>query len=399
MPTVIELIQKRNQLITQAREIVDLAEKAGRVKLEPEEEQRWDKLFAEAQEIQKALARDEKLRAIEAAVAKPPGERDQADAGQKEMRAAWCKVLRGEEGGEREYRALQQDVATQAGYLVAPQDFQAQLIADLDNEVFLRGLAQKFTLTKAVSMGFPKRTARASTYAPGTEIGAPTADSTLAFGKREFIPRPVTGEILVSKTLLRNAALSVDEIVRKELAYNRAIYEEQDLMTGSGAAGHVLGLFTASADGISTARDVSTGNTTTSMTFDGLYEAKFKIKNRSRRKLGWVFHSDGVKQLAKLKDGESRNIWQPSVVANVPDTLLGYPVYESEYAPNTFTTGLYVGILGDFYSGLWIVDSLSMELQVLYELYARTNQVDFIDRFEWDAMPVLEEAFARVTLA
>ena len=70
----------------------------------------------------------------------------------------------------------------------------------------------------------------------------------------------------------------------------------------------------------------------------------------------------------------------------------------SEYAPNTFTTGLYVGIIGDF-SRYWIVDSLQLQFQRLVELYAATNQVGCIGRAETDAVPVLAEAFARVKLA
>ena len=77
---------------------------------------------------------------------------------------------------------------------------------------------------------------------------------------------------------------------------------------------------------------------------------------------------------------------------------MGFPFLMSEYAPSTFTTGLYVGILGDF-SLYWIVDALSMEVQRLEELYAATNQIGFIGRLETDGAPVLEEAFTRVKLA
>jgi HK97 family phage major capsid protein len=70
----------------------------------------------------------------------------------------------------------------------------------------------------------------------------------------------------------------------------------------------------------------------------------------------------------------------------------------SEYMSNTFTTGLYVGILGDF-SNYWIADAQSLEFQVLSELYAETNQVGLIGRMDSDGMPVLEEAFVRVKLA
>jgi HK97 family phage major capsid protein len=109
-------------------------------------------------------------------------------------------------------------------------------------------------------------------------------------------------------------------------------------------------------------------------------------------------HRDGAKQTAKLKDGEGQYIWRESVRVGEPDRLLGLPVHMSEYAPNTFTTGLYVGIVGDF-RFYWIADSLDMEVQRLEELYAATSQVGFIGRLESDGMPVLEEAFARVKLA
>ena len=69
----------------------------------------------------------------------------------------------------------------------------------------------------------------------------------------------------------------------------------------------------------------------------------------------------------------------------------------SEYAPSTFTENLYIGMLGDF-ANYWIADALDMTMQRLVELYAATNQVGFISRFESDGMPVLEEAFVRVKL-
>jgi HK97 family phage major capsid protein len=112
----------------------------------------------------------------------------------------------------------------------------------------------------------------------------------------------------------------------------------------------------------------------------------------------WLFHRDAVKMLSKLKDGEGQYLWRMSVRDGEPDTILSQPLMISEYAPNTFTTGLYVGMFGDF-SNYWIADLLDMQIQRLVELYAETNQDGFIGRYEGDGMPVLEEAFARVKLA
>jgi HK97 family phage major capsid protein len=65
--------------------------------------------------------------------------------------------------------------------------------------------------------------------------------------------------------------------------------------------------------------------------------------------------------------------------------------------PNTQTAGLYVGMCGDF-SFYWIADALDVTVQRLVELYAETNQVGFIGRKETDGMPVLPEAFSRLTM-
>jgi HK97 family phage major capsid protein len=105
-----------------------------------------------------------------------------------------------------------------------------------------------------------------------------------------------------------------------------------------------------------------------------------------------------VKVIAKIKNAVNGDyIWRESVRAGEPDRLLNLPIFMSEYAPNTMTTGLYVGILGDF-SFYHIADSLDMEFQRLIELYSETNQIGFHAGLETDAMPVLEEAFVRVKL-
>jgi HK97 family phage major capsid protein len=167
-------------------------------------------------------------------------------------------------------------------------------------------------------------------------------------------------------------------------------------MTGDGATGP-LGLFVASVDGITTARDVSTGNTATEIKFDGLFEAKYAVKDKYQAGCEWIFHRTGIKQIAKLKDANGQYIWQASVVAGTPDMLLGKPVNSSEYAPSTFSASQYVGLYGNL-KNYWIVDSLGMEIQALFELYARTNQVDYITRIETDGAPVMAAAFARVKL-
>ena len=215
----------------------------------------------------------------------------------------------------------------------------------------------------------------------------------MSFGKRELKPAPLSKLIKVSRKLLRTSALPVQQIVMERMAYKQAIPQEKGFLTGTGA-NQPLGVYTPSSDGISTDRDVLTGAVTT-YTFDGLKNAKYSLKAQYLRNARWNLHRDGVAKIAKLKDGNGRYLWQDSVVENEPDRLLGVPVDQSEFTPNTFTASLYVGMIADF-SYYWIAQSLAIEIQRLDELYARTNQVGYITRSEVDGMPVLEEAFARL---
>lgn len=404
-----ELQERRNQCIADARKILDLADKEDHRALTSEEEENYKKAFDDGHsfkaQAERALALENEERDLGSparpgvshvgreADDDPPTNR--TAFGTPEYRKLYRGYLMGE--GPAEIRALQMDVDVSGGFITMEEEFSTELIKDLDDEVLLRQWSRTRTVLKAASLGNPKRTSKMSTFAWGSEIGAPTPDTSLAFGKRALHPHPATGEILVSRDLMRQAALGPEAIVREELVRDAGELQENAFMTGSGSQ-QPLGLFTASAEGISTGRDVSTGNTTSSMTFDGLKEAKYTLKKGYRNKARWLFHRDGLKQLAKLKDGQGNYIWADSVKVGEPDMLLGMPAFDSEFAPNTFTSGLYVGLLGDFFY-YWIVDALDMEIQRLEELHARTNQVGFIARFKTDAIPQVEEAFVRVKLA
>jgi HK97 family phage major capsid protein len=403
MNTRLDLMEKRAKALEDARKIHETTVTETR-DMTQEEENSYNQAMTDFMKYDTAIKQEERKDQLHKAEIslETTAVKTTMDSKEVELRKAFKDFIRhgNNTPAEVAYRALQQDSATQAGYLVAPQTFMAELIQDLYKMTFFRQNAKVLPpLTKSESLGIPTKSANMSSAAWGSEIGAPTADSSLAFGKREFRPHPATAEILVSKTLIRNAAISPESIVREELAHQFADLMETAYFSGNGVD-KPLGVFTASANGISTDQDVSTGNTTTTITFDGLIEAKYKIvKTAYWPNLEWYFHPDAVKMLAKIKDGEGQYIWRSSVVQGEPDMLLSFPVNMSEFAPNTFTSGLYVGLLGSLKDGYYIVDSLNMEIQALYELYARTNQVDFIARIESDGMPVKQECFARVTLA
>jgi HK97 family phage major capsid protein len=379
--------------------------------LTEEEKGKCDELISKQEELRGNIEREQtiveaerqaaetEMRGKDAAKdAKKDETRAVSPRGTEEYRASFAKFLAAGEKSltEQEVRALQSDSDTAGGYMVASEQFISTLISAIDNKVFIRGLATKFNVPSAQSLGAASLDNNPADADWTAEILTGSEDGAMSFGKRELTPHPLAKLIKISRKLLRQLG-GAEALVRDRLAYKFAVSEEQAFMTGSGS-NQPLGVFTASTNGISTSRDISTGNTTTAMTLDGLTRAKYSLKQDYLANSQWVFHRDAILQLALIKDGNGQYIWRESVRVGEPDRLLNIPINMSEYAPNTFTSQLYVGILGDF-SYYWIADALNMQIQALFELYAATNQVGYIGRMETDAMPVLGEAFARVKLA
>lgn len=409
-----ELRDQRGKLVAETRAILDKAD-AEKRSLNAEETGKYDELFKKQDELRASIAREEQLVEVERQAAEQTlrSKDSQRDAGKgkptdpearatgvrgtDEYRAAFSKLLT--QGArsltDAETRALQADSDTAGGYMVAPEQFVDSLIKAVDNMVFIRQRATKFRLTTSNSMGSPSLDADPADADWTAEIATGSEDSTMAFGKRELKTHPLAKRLKVSNSLLRLSG-GIEALVRNRLAYKFAVSQEKAFLTGSGAS-QPLGVFTASASGVTTARDVSTGNSSTAPTMDGLISAKYSLKGQYWNNADWIFHRDVLAVVSKLKDGDGQYMWRESVREGEPDRLLGRPVMMSEYAPNTMTSGLYVGILGDF-SNYWVADALDFQVQVLKELYAETNQTGYIGRLETDGAPVLAEAFARVKL-
>lgn len=408
-----DLREQRGKLVHDARAILDKAETDKR-ELTAEEDGKFKELIGKQETLRSQIEREEQLSETERQLAEAelrnrdsgkgkqaPGNESRIIVGKRgsdEYRATFDRFLAGgrDSLSEAESRALQSDTDTAGGYKVASEQFVDQLIKFVDNAVFLRQRATKFRIESAASMGAPSLDADPADADWTSELATGSEDSTMAFGKRELQPRPLAKRIKVSNKLLRQSP-TIAALVQARLAYKFAVTQEKAFMTGSGA-NQPLGVFTASVNGISTGRDVATGNASTTPTFDGLISAKYALKGQYWNKAEWIFHRDVLAVVAKLKDGEGQYLWRESVRAGEPDRVLNLPLNMSEYAPNTLTSGLYVGILGDF-SNYWICDALDMQVQVLMELYAESNQVGYVGRLETDGMPVLEEAFVRVKLA
>lgn len=301
-------------------------------------------------------------------------------------------------GEKRNYEKLGLTVGNdpKGGYLV-PMSMLSGLLKFLDDDVTLRRIGTVLPPTDAKSVGvlsFDTDYADAD-WTPEITTSDISEDDAARFGRREMTPHGLSKLVKASKKLVRSSTLPLETFISQRLAYKFGITENKAFLTGSGSQ-RPLGVFTASSDGITTSQDV-TMSSTTAFTADDLIDAKESLKDQYQMRSTWLFHRDFRKRVRKLKDGNGNYIWGFGLQGQ-PDTLLERPVVADENAPNTFTTGQYIAVLGDF-SFYWIQDGVGMEIQLLQELFALKGQVGWVARKETDAMPVLAEAFRRLKLA
>mgnify|MGYP000641484953 CR=1 FL=1 len=205
-----ELRDQRGKLVTEARAIIDKAE-AEKRGLTAEEQGKCDELITKQEEIRGHIEREMKLVEAERSAAeetlriKDDSKGKPADAvraltgaASEEYRNAFYKMIASGQSGMNglnadEMRALQSDISTSGGYLVAPMQMVEGLIKALDNQLFIRQFATKFSVPTAASFLF-RGASRASVFFLRKKVrcGAPFA-GTPARSPHPYT-RPGTGQ-------------------------------------------------------------------------------------------------------------------------------------------------------------------------------------------------------------
>lgn len=352
-------------------------------------------------EIQEAKDAEREAKYTQSQKDKRDGHKPDADKGDKPDTDEHRSTLftRALSGGlsalnDEEQRAMVAGDDKGGGYLISPVKFVTGLLQEVDSAIGFRQKATIHQLTKAASLGVVKLDDDVDDFDWTSELKTGTEDAGLAYGKRALAAYPVGKRVKISRTLIRLSGRDVQGLLMNRIKIKLGQTMEKAYLTGDGQ-NKPLGVFVPSSDGIPTARDVSEDMAATNFTSDGLISVQESLK--SAYKGSWLFHPDAIKKIRKLKDSDGQYLWQPGLKEGTPSAILGDGYTKSDFCPNTFTSGQYVGMYGDF-SYYWIVDALNMAIQVLFELYAEQNQVGYICRYEGDGQPVMAEAFSRIKL-
>lgn len=326
-----------------------------------------------------------------------PAEGANDDNPEMEVRkAAFNKFLRhgiGETGRAsytpEETRALSSASDADGGFLI-PNDFETDVIMNAYDMSALRPICQVGTTSRdTVTMGSLSK----PSVAWGRQNIAVTAQ-TLQEGAERITIYDLRALTLISNNTLDDSAADIWGELSG--AFSMAVSEAEDdaFAVGAGddspkgvvADSRVLSNSTNS--GVAAALSDSSNNGV-----DALIGVMYTPKKVYRRNGTWAMNSTTESEVRKLKDGDGQYLWQPSVQAGVPPTLLGRPIVNPEGMPD-IAADAYPIVFGDFRKGYKIRDRAGLTIQRLVERYAEYDQTGFMIKRRVGGQVTLAEAFA-----
>jgi HK97 family phage major capsid protein len=277
--------------------------------------------------------------------------------------------------------ALQIGTDTEGGYLV-PDEFERTLIEALDEENIFRKLANVIS-TSSGDRKIPVVASKGTASWIDEEGAIPESDD--SFGQVSIGAYKLGTMIKVSEELLNDSVFNLENYIAREFARRIGNKEEDAFFTGDGS-GKPTGILAATGG----AQIGVTAASATAITVDEILDLFYSLKSPYRNKSVFVMNDATIKAIRKLKDGQGQYIWQPSLQAGTPDTILNRPVYTSSYVPTIAASAKSV-IFGDF-GYYWVADRQGRVFKRLNELYAATGQVGFVATQRVDGKLILPEA-------
>ncbi len=217
------------------------------------------------------------------------------------------------------------------------------------------------------------------------EEGGAFPESDDTFGQVTIGAYKLGTMIKVSEELLNDSVFDLESYIAREFARRIGAKEEEAFFTGDDT-GKPLGVL-ADKGG---AEVGVTAASATGITADELLDLYYSLFSPYRKKAVWVVNDSTIKAIRKLKDNNGQYLWQPGLIANAPDTILGRPVKTSAFMPS-IAAGAKSIIFGDF-NYYWIADRQGRTFKRLNELFATTGQVGFLASQRVDGRLILPEA-------
>lgn len=394
MSKILELREKRAKAWDAAKQFLD-AKRGADGMLSEEDTATYDKMEQDVMNLGKEIERLERQAAIDAELSKAtstpltgkPGAKMGKDETEKtgrasdEYKGSFWNAMRVKAPMPSVLNALQEGTDSEGGYLV-PDEFERTLVEALEEENVFRTLAHVIR-TSSGDRKIPVVASKGSASWVDEEGAYQESDD--AFSQVSIGAYKLGTMIKVSEELLADSVFDLEAYISKEFARRIGAREEESFFNGDGK-GKPLGILAAAGG----AEVGVTAASATAITADEVIDLFYSLKAPYRKNAVWVLNDATVKQIRKLKDTTGQYLWQPSLVAGTPDTILGRPVKTSAFMP-TAAAGAKTIAFGDF-KYYWIADRQGRTFKKLSELYAANGQVGFMGTQRVDGKLILPEA-------
>lgn len=390
MNRILELREKRAKAWDTAKAFLDTKRGTDGL-ISAEDSATYDKMEADVVNLGKEIDRLERQTALDLELSKPtadpitnkPAGGNEAKTGRAtdEYRNAFWNVMRSKAPHYDVQNALQVGTDTEGGYLV-PDEFERTLIQALEEQNIFRQLAKIIT-TSTGDRKIPVVATKGTASWVDEEGIIPESDD--AFGQVSIGACKLATMIKVSEELLNDNVFNLESYIATEFARRIGTKEEEAFFIGDGI-GKPTGIFHTTGG----AELGVTAASATAITLDEIMDLFYSLKSPYRKNATFMMNDATVKAIRKLKDNSGQYIWQPSVTAGTPDSILNRPVVTSAYVP-ILAAGAKSIAFGDF-GYYWVADRQGRSFKRLNELFAATGQVGFMATERVDGKLILPEA-------
>lgn len=396
-----ELIEKKNDLITRAEEVINTAKTEKRELTEAEAAElaeirdnvrrimRHLELVDDIDELDRMGRKGEGEKVMEKETTK---EVEETRAIEIQEREAFENFIRGyvvhERAGELTPTPYNpSSPSAGAGGALIPTTIVNYIIKKVYDISPILDRSQKFNVKGNLTVPYyPADT----TY--NINVAYQTEFSPLASSSGSFTTATLTGFLAgcltkISRSLINNVHFDIVGFVVDEMAYQISRWIEGELINGT----------TNKVTGLSTLSNGITAASTTAITADEVVQLHDSIKDVFQRNAIWIMSPSTRTALRLLKSATGYYLLNDDISTPFGASLLGKPVYVSDNMPN-IGAGNRAIYYGDMH-GLATKFSENINIEVLRERYADEHAIGVVGWLEFDSKVIDEQQIAVLTMA
>lgn len=386
------LIEKKNDLITRAEDILKDAETNKR-ELTDDEAQELAEIRDDVRKIKEALKIHDELKEEKQELKEEAAE-DKAEA--QAMKEAACKA-------EQETRAFEDYIrgrineranltpASTSGGVLIPTTIANKIIAMVYNICPILEKSTKYNVKGKLVVPYYDEDTTSINVAYATEFQE-LESNVGAFDKIELDGFLAGALTLVSRSLINNAQFNIVDFVVERMAYAIKRFIEGQLLNGYVSTGASAGV-----TGLSTLSHSITAAATSAITADEVVRLHDAIKDDFQANAIWIMSPATRTALRTLKSSTGYYLLNDDISSPFGTTLLGKPVYVSDNMPDMAAgkTAIYYGDM----RGLATKFSEDINIEVLREKYATMHAVGVVGWLEFDAKVEDAQKIAKLVMA